>query len=137
MAKANFKMPEDFLHKVARLEERTDEIVPRVLEAGGKIVLNQVRSNLHASLSGKSTGELESALGLSPAKSDHDGNFNVKVGFDEPRRDGESNAKIANILEHGKHGQPPRPFLKAAKNASRTQAMEAMKHKLDEEVGNL
>jgi hypothetical protein len=58
---------------------------------------------------------------------DRDGNFNVKVGFSEPRRDGDSNAKIANIIEYGKHGQPPKPFLKPAKTASRSAAIEAMK----------
>lgn len=35
--------------------------------------------------------------------------------FKEPRSDGESNAKIASIIEYGKQGQPPNPFLKSAK----------------------
>jgi len=79
-----------------------------------------------------------SALGLSPAKLDRNGNFNVKVGFREPRRGaGNSNAMLGNILEYGKHGQPPKPFLKPARAASRTQAIEAMKRKLEEEVGNV
>jgi hypothetical protein len=43
----------------------------------------------------------------------------VKIGFKEPRRNGESNAKIANIIEYGKSGQPPKPFLKPARSASR------------------
>jgi HK97 gp10 family phage protein len=137
MAKADFTMPTEFMDKVTRLGEQTDTIIPRVLEAGGEVVLNQVQSNLSAVLSGTSSGELQSALGLSPAKLDKDGNFNVKVGFDEPRRDGSSNAMVANILEYGKHGQPPRPFLKPAKTASKASAIEAMKRKLDEEVGDI
>lgn len=123
--------------KISRLEERTDEIIPKVLEAGGEVVLDRVRSNLSAVLSGESTGELEQALGVSPVKLDKNGNYNVKVGFDEPRRDGSSNAMIANIIEYGKHGQPPKPFLKPAKSASRTPAIEAMKQKLDEEMGDV
>lgn len=137
MAKAEFKMPEDFMAKISRLEERTDEIIPKVLEAGGEVVLDRVRSNLSAVLSGESTGELEQALGVSPVKLDKNGNYNVKVGFDDPRRDGSSNAMIANIIEYGKHGQPPKPFLKPAKAASRTPAIEAMKKKLDEEMGDV
>ena len=137
MAKAEFKMPDDFMAKISRLEERTDEIIPKVLEAGGEVVLDRMRSNLSAVLSGESTGELEQALGVSPAKLDKNGNYNVKVGFDEPRRDGSSNAMIANIIEYGKHGQPPKPFLKPAKSASRTPAIEAMKQKLDEEMGDV
>ncbi len=94
MAKVDFKMPDDFLLKVSRLAEKTDEIVPKVLEAGAEVVYDKVKSNL-ASVVGKSTkvesrstGELESALGVSPAKQDRDGNFNVKIGFKEPRSDG-------------------------------------------------
>jgi HK97 gp10 family phage protein len=140
MAKASFKLPDDFLLKVSRLSEKTDEIIPKVLEAGAEVVYDKVKSNL-ASVVGKntknesrSTGELESALGVSPAKQDRDGNFNVKIGFKEPRSDGGSNAKIANILEYGKHGQPPKPFLKPAKSKTRKACIEAMTNKLESEV---
>ena len=134
-------MPEDFLLKVSRLNEKTDEILPKVLEVGGQVVLERVKSNLSAVIgkgtkeSSRSTGELESALGLSPAKPKRDGSgWNIKVGFAEPRPGGGSNAKIANILEYGKHGQPPKPFLKPAKTQSRKACVETMKSKLDEEV---
>jgi HK97 gp10 family phage protein len=140
MAKVDFRMPDDFLRKVSALGEKTDEIIPRVLEAGGEVALEKVRDNLESVIGrdtkypSRSTGELASALGLSPAKMDKDGNFNVKVGFSEPRPDGESNAKIANILEYGKHGQPPKPFLKPAKTQARKPGIEAMKEKLEEEI---
>lgn len=134
-------MPEDFLLKVSRLNEKTDEILPKVLEAGGQVVLERVKSNLSAVVGkgtkepSRSTGELENALGLSPAKPKRDGSgWDIKVGFAEPRSDGGSNAKIANILEYGKHGQPPKPFLKPAKTQSRKACIETMKSKLDEEV---
>lgn len=135
------KMPEDFLLKVSRLNEKTDEILPRVLEAGGQVVLERVKSNLSAvigkgtKIPSRSTGELVGALGLSAAKPKRDGSgWDIKVGFAEPRSDGDSNAKIANILEYGKHGQPPKPFLKPAKTQSRKACVETMKSKLDEEV---
>lgn len=143
MAKVDMKMPEDFLQKVSRLGEKTDEIIPRVLEAGGEVVLDKVKSNLSSVIGSgtkeksRSTGELVSALGLSPALMDRDGNFNVKVGFAEPRSDGGSNAKIANILEYGKHGQPPKPFLKPARTQSRSACINAMKTKLQEEVDDM
>ena len=85
----------------------------------------------------RSTGELVNSLGLSPAKVDRNGNFNVKVGFKEPRRNGESNAKIANIIEYGKSGQPPKPFLKPARSASRKACIDAMKKRFEQEVENL
>lgn len=141
MARAEMKMPEDFLLKVSRLNEKTDEILPRVLEAGGQVVLERVKSNLSAVVGkgtkepSRSTGELESALGLSPAKPKRDGSgWDIKIGFAEPRPGGGSNAKIANILEYGKHGQPPKPFLKPAKTQSRKACIETMEAKLNEEV---
>ena len=140
MAKATFKMPDEFLMKVSRLEERTDEILPRVLEAGATVVEAKVRSNLSAAIGkgtkepSRSTGELLSSLGTSTALQDRDGNFNVKVGFSEPRNDGDSNAKIATILEYGKSGQPARPFLKPAKTASKSACIQAMENKLTEEI---
>ena len=143
MAKATFQMPEEFLLKIAKLQEKTDEIVPKVLAAGAEVVEKNVRSNL-ASVIGKntkvesrSTGELLSSLGTSPAKQDRNGNFDVKIGFKEPRSDGESNAKIANILEYGKHGQPPKPFLKPAKTKSKDACIRAMKEKLEEEISKI
>lgn len=143
MAKVEIKMPEEFLLRLSQLGDKTDEIIPKVLEAGGEVVLNQVRANLQAVIGrgtkepSRSTGELASALGLSPAKIDRSGNFNVKVGFSEPRSDGGSNARIANVLEYGKSGQPAKPFLKPAKSATRAPCIEAMKQAFEEEVEKL
>jgi HK97 gp10 family phage protein len=137
MAKIDVKMPEDFLLKVSRLGEKTDEIIPRVLEAGGEVVVSKVRANLQSAIGSstkydsRSTGELADALGLSPALQDKKGNHNIKVGFSEPRKDGGSNAKLANILEYGKHGQPPKPFLKPAKSASKNACVDAMRAALE------
>ena len=46
MAKATMRMPDEFLLKVSRLGEKTDEILPRVLKAGGDVVEEKVKSNL-------------------------------------------------------------------------------------------
>ena len=111
MAKVDIQMPDDFLEKLSLLGSRTDAIAETVLKSGGEVVLEKVKSNL-ASVIGsgtafpsRSTGELEEALGLSGVLVDRDGDSNIKIGFREPRRDGNSNAKIANILEYGRHGQ--------------------------------
>ena len=140
MAKAAFKMPEDFLLKLSRLGEKTDEIIPKVLEAGGEVVEAKVKSNLQAVIGSgtkeesRSTGELLSALGVSSARQDKDGNFNVKVGFSDPRTDGKSNAMIAGVLEYGKSGQSPKPFLKPAKSASKSACVDAMIAAFEKEV---
>jgi len=143
VAKATMKMPDDFLKKLSKLGDKTDEIVSKVLEAGGKVALDKVQSNLKGVIGketkeeSRSSGELVSSLGISPMKIDRNGDFNVNVGFNEPRSDGGVNAKIANVLEYGKSGQPPKPFLKPAKSATRKACIETMISELDKEIRKL
>lgn len=148
MAKLTIQMPDEFLQKVSRLAEKTDEIVPKVLKAGGAVVLPKVKSNLQAAVGSntkyesRSTGELVDALGLTSPKQDRDGNFNVKIGFAEPRKNNGkaksvSNAMLAGILEYGKSGQPPKPFLKPAKTATKKPCITAMTETLNKEIENL
>ena len=143
MARVDVKMPDEFLERMSRLGSNFDSIAETVLQAGGEVVLAKTQSNL-ASVIGsgtkydsRSTGELESSLGLTGVKMDRNGNFNIKVGFSEPRSDGGSNAQLANIIEYGKSGQPAKPFLKPAKSASKKQCIESMKQAFETEVEKL
>jgi len=158
-------MPDEFTLKISRLGERTDSVIKRALDAGGEVVLSQVRGNLAAvignntKLPSKSTGELLASLGVTPVGIDSKGDSNLKVGFNEPRRvqlktrgkKGKfsakkgslrsyvvsTNAMVANVLEYGRHGQPPRPFMKPARRASRKPCLEAMKAAVSEAVNSL
>lgn len=73
MAKCDMKMPEDFLLKISKLGSNFDSVADTVLQAGGKVVLKKVKSNLSSVIGrgtkydSRSTGELEGALGLSPS----------------------------------------------------------------------
>lgn len=66
MAKADFKLPDEFLTKLSRLGKDTDSVAEKVLEAGGQVVLAKVRSNLFSVIGSgtkydsRSTGELRS-----------------------------------------------------------------------------
>ncbi|GHN18351.1 hypothetical protein ME796_09500 [Lactobacillus delbrueckii] len=140
MAKVDIKMPDEFLLKVSKLGSDFDPVAEKVLKAGGEVVFKRTKSNLSAVIGkgtkheSRSTGELEKALGVTSVRLDRNGNHNIKIGFSEPRTDGESNAKIANILEYGKHGQPAKPFLKPAKSASKSECISVMKSTFEEEV---
>lgn len=143
MAKVDVKMPEEFLLKLSKLGANTDAVAEKVLKAGGEVVLKRTQANLSAVIGSglkydaRSTGELEGSLGLTPAKTDRDGNHNIKLGFSEPRSDGGSNAMLANLIEYGKHGQPAKPFLKPAKSASRAECIRVMSQTLEEEIQKL
>lgn len=140
MARADIKMPDEFLERISKVGSDFDSIAETVLETGGEVVLARTKSNLSTVIGkgtkyeSRSTGELESALGMTTVKMDKQGNHNIKIGFAEPRSDGDSNAKIANIIEYGKHGQPAKPFLKPAKRASKNECITAMQNKFEEEV---
>lgn len=143
MAKVDIKMPDDFLLKVSKLGSDFDPVAEKILKAGGEVIFKRTKSNLSAVVGkgtkheSRSTGELEKALGVTSVRLDRNGNHNIKIGFSEPRSDGESNAKIANILEYGKHGQPAKPFLKPARSASKSECISVMKSTFEEEVKKL
>lgn len=143
MAKCEMKLPEEFLLKISRLGSDFDSVADSVLQAGGEVVLAKVHSNLSSVVGrgtkydSRSTGELVQSLGLSPVKLNREGNHDIKIGFSEPRSDGGSNAKIANVLEYGKHGQPAKPFLKPAKSASKAECIRVMEQTLKKEVEKL
>lgn len=143
MAKVDVKMPEEFLLKLSKLGANTDAVAEKVLKAGGEVVLKRTQANLSAVIGSglkydaRSTGELEGSLSLTPAKTDRDGNHNIKLGFSEPRSDGGSNAMLANLIEYGKHGQPAKPFLKPAKSTSRAECIRVMSQTLEEEIQKL
>jgi hypothetical protein len=154
MAKLQILLPDKFLAQTERLADKTDEIIEKALEAGGKVVLDKVRGNLRAVIGKglkskpRSTGELLSSLGLSPVKIDRNGIHNIKVGLNEPRRRQaaakgkrsyytSTNAMVANTIEYGRHGQPAKPFMKPARSASRKPCIDAMQSVLDIEVQKL
>ena len=143
MAKVQMMMPDDFLKRLSKLEKHTDEITEAVLKEGAKVVLSTFKSSLNEVIGkdlkykSRSTGKLVSSLGISKPLMDRNGDFNIKIGFTEPRDGNESNAKIATVIEYGKQGQPPKPFLKQTKKRSKKPAQEAMIKKFEEETKKL
>jgi len=137
MAKCTAKLPEELLKKLSRVGNNMDKIADSALKAGGEVVLKRTKTNLESMVKGPSTGQLVNALGLSPVLLDRDGNYNIKVGFDEYRADGSANAMVANIIEYGKHGQPEKPFLKNAKTSSKKECEETMAKKIEVEIKKL
>ena len=139
MARVTIKMPTTLMDQLAKAAEKTDAAIPKALEAGGKVVYEKMQANLHAAIGrgtkykSRSTGKLLGALGVSPVKVNDEGNYDVKVGFDENRGDA-NNAMLANLIEYGKSGQPPKPFLKRTKSSSQTPCIEAMQSVLKEEL---
>lgn len=143
MARVDVQLPEDFLMKLSALADKADEIIPKVLETGGGIAKDKVKSNLSEVVGkdtknpSKSTGELEKSVRLTPVRLTSKGDYIIRVGFYEPRPDGKSNTMVASILEYGKSGQPPKPFMKPAKITTKDTIISAMQSKFEEEVNKI
>lgn len=154
MAKCGFNMPDDFLKEISKLDKNIDKVTEKMLKAGGQVVLKETKKDFvdvvgkNTKYGSRSTGEMAKALGVSHVDVDKNGVSNVKVGFDEPRKNqydakGKrtyyeiTNAMIANVIENGKHGQPAKPFLRIAKRRSKKPCIEAMQKVFDEEIKGL
>ena len=80
------KLPDDLADRLSDLQKRSDMLVKKALEEGGKVVLKQAQSNLNSVVGkgtkydSRATGELEHSLGLSPVKENGAGR-DIKVGF--------------------------------------------------------
>ncbi len=143
MAKMTPKLPEELMSKLSRLGGKTDILCEHALKEGAEIVKDAVAGTLGEAVGhgtkydSRSTGELQSSLGISRVRQSQDGTLDIKIGFSEPRKDGASNAKIANVLEYGKPGQPPTGFLKKAKNKSKKTATDRMSEVLEKEMNGV
>ena len=133
MARVDVRLPNAVLDALTQVGNVVENNAEHILGAGAGIVEPRLRANLTAAIGrgtktpSRSTGQLQSALGTTSVKVNSRGVYNVKVGFAENRRDGRSNALIANVLEHGRSNQAARPFLAPTRSQTRRGAQEAMK----------
>ncbi|MDD2328737.1 MAG: HK97 gp10 family phage protein, partial [bacterium] len=76
------KLPDEFMDKLSKLGDKFDSVAPKVLEAGGEVVLSQMKDNLrnvigkNTKVKSRSTGALEKSLGITPALQDRKGEWN-------------------------------------------------------------
>ena len=123
MAKADVKMPDEFLARISQIGAQTDSIVEKVLAGRRRGRFRKGSSNLKSVVGSgtksqsRSTGELERSLGLSPLLSTKTEIMTSRWVSLNLVPMVQSNAKIANILEYGTSSQSAKPFLKPAKSA--------------------
>lgn len=143
MARVQIRLPGAFIDSLNAASSVLETSADEVLGAGAAVVEPRMRSNLAAAIGtgtkepSRSTGQLLGALGTTSVKVNSRGDHNIKVGFAENRRDGRSNALIANVLEHGRSNQPARPFLAPTRNQTRRGALQAMKQALAAQIGQV
>lgn len=143
MARATINLPTTFLDALNAADTQLGQFAEDALTAGAAIVEPRMRANLAGAIGSgtkepsRSTGQLLQALGTTQVRVNSAGTHNIKVGFGENRRDGRSNALIANVLEYGRSNQPARPFLAPTRTQTRRGAVEAMKQVMTARIGKI
>jgi len=124
MAKMDYKLDIDF----SKIDLK--EPIETGLKDGANLIASAIRNNLDSlTMSKRSTGTLKKSLGITRIKDNFDSTgeltgYRISIGFAETRSDGETNAKLASIINYGssKRNQPARPFWTTAIKSSEQQA---------------
>ena len=64
MAKVSILLPTAFMDRLTKIASKTDTAIPKALEAGGKVVFERMKANLHGAIGrdkkykSRSTGKL-------------------------------------------------------------------------------
>lgn len=151
MANITFKDGEEYLIRLGRLSDQSEEIIKKAIYPAADLVANKIRENLQAEINDpssaavskkslykkkgqKSTGDLLDSLGITPIRKDGKGYWNEKIGFDGYDRKGVPNQLKARAIERGTSKMRERPFVKPAVASTGKQAQELMRQVVDEET---
>lgn len=151
MANITFKNGEEYLIRLGRLSDQSEEIIKKAIYPAADLVANKIRENLQAEINDpssaavskkslykkkgqKSTGDLLDSLGITPIRKDGKGYWNAKIGFDGYDRKGVPNQLKARAIERGTSKMRERPFVKPAVASTGKQAQELMRQVVDEET---
>ena len=147
-----------YIEYLQKINAVTDEVIGEAVYEMAKVVADKVRSSIQAlptvsneaniatykkgysRLSDKEKQGLLDGFGISPLQEDS-GFVNVKLGFDgynsvktKKYPQGQPNALIARVTESGSSYREKTPFIRPAVNASKKQAEQAGRMKIDEKI---
>ena len=149
---------DSYISYLQKIDAVTDEAIGEAVYEMAKVVADKVRSSIQAlptvsneaniatykkgysRLSDEEKQGLLDGFGVSPMQEDS-GFVNVKLGFDgynsvktKKYPQGQPNALIARVTESGSSYREKTPFIRPAVNASKKQAEQAGKMKIDEKI---
>ena len=149
---------DSYISYLQKIDAVTDEAIGEAVYEMAKVVADSVRSGIQAlptvsnqaniatykkgysRLSDEEKQGLLDGFGVSPMQDDG-GYINVKLGFDgyngiktKKYPKGQPNALIARVTESGSSYREKTPFIRPAVNASKKQAEQAGRMKIDEKI---
>ena len=134
MARFKADLPNDIIKEFAKLEKNTDKMLEEMTEAGAKVVLQNIKSNVPSSW--YSSNIMRCLKVTQPYKTPSDDGINTKVAFYGYFIN--SNKKripaplVANVTEYGRSNSPypKHPFMRRSfKKAQIKKAMEQVQKK--------
>lgn len=152
---------DSYISYLQKIDAVTDEAIGEAVYEMAKVVADSVRSGIQAlptvsnraniatykkgysRLSDEEKQGLLDGFGVSPMQDDG-GYINVKIGFDgynsvktKKYPQGQPNALIARVTESGSSYREKTPFIRPAVNASKKQAEQAGRMKIDEKIATI
>ncbi len=115
---------DEYTFSMAELAELPDSIVREMLEAEGEVIKRGQMQTAVSMLQGPYyRGGVAAGIALGKFKRNA-GNATMYVTFEGSQHDNRV-AEIAFINEFGKHGQPPRQFIRVANEKNASEAVDA------------
>lgn len=134
MARFKADLPNDIIKEFAKLEKNTDKMLEEMTEAGAKVVLQNIKSNVPSSW--YSSNIMKCLKVTQPYKTPSDDGINTKVafyGYFINRNKKRIPAPlVANVTEYGRSNSPypKHPFMRRSfKKAQIQKAMEQVQKK--------
>lgn len=134
------KVPVELMNKLNALSDDIDNIEDKMLAAATDVLKPEIENNLRKVIrSGYETGALAASVSVKKKRTSKEkANIiyfkgTVKRTFKNGKTRTVRNNLKAAVLEYGKQGQPPRPFLRPAVNAKRMEMAEAMERIFESE----
>lgn len=141
--KVDVKLPTDLMQQLQHLSDNIEDIEGKMLDNATDVLKPEIEKNLKQAITGKyATGELESSVAVKKKRTAKEKSNTVYFKgttirqFKNGKTQKVRNGLKATILEYGKNGQPPRPFVRPAMNAKRAEMIRVMEEIFDREVLN-
>lgn len=119
-----------FLTDMQNIEQIPDEVIEEMLESGGKVLLDGQKKMARSMLNGPySRGVVAGGARLGKFRRTK-GGASISVEY-VGMAHGNPVSEIAFVNEHGKRGQPARPFIATANELYKDEASEAAQKPFD------
>lgn len=135
MAKFKFIGMDMYLKELQALEKGAVGVMKMGVYDGAKIIADEVRSQLRATIQHpeESTGELEKSFYLAEM-TNKNGYVYTEMGFAGYDRKGVPNIIKARVMESGSSRQKKTPFIRKAVNSAKEACIAAMSKTVDEQI---